>query len=235
MKSRGREREVQSSSIRAVTFDVGGTLIECFPSVGHIYSEVATRHGHRGIPPDLLNRRFAAAWRAFENFQHTRSQWAALVDATFRKLMAQPPSETFFAEVYDEFARPGAWQVFEDVVPTLEALATRGLKLGIISNWDDRLRPLLRQLRLDHWFQAVVISCEVGAPKPAKGIFDRAAMELSLSPQNILHVGDSLAADVRGARAAGFHAMLLRRESRTARSNEIHTLRQLANRSVKVR
>ncbi len=72
--------------IRAVTFDAGGTLIEVWPSVGQVYAEVATRHGVADLSPDLLNRRFAAAWRAAKDFSYSRADWAALVDATFRGL-----------------------------------------------------------------------------------------------------------------------------------------------------
>ena len=189
--------------IQAVTFDVGGTLIELWPSVGHVYAEVAARHGVKGLSAGLLDRRFAAAWRAAKSFSHSRSDWAALVDATFRGLTDRPPSQTFFAELYARFAAPDAWRIYEDVVPTLEALAARGLKLGVISNWDERLRPLWSRLKLAGYFEAIVVSREVGSAKPARGIFEHAVRKLGLPPGAILHVGDSLAMDVRGARAAG--------------------------------
>jgi putative hydrolase of the HAD superfamily len=130
--------------ILAVTFDVGGTLLTPHPSVGHIYAEVAARHGYKGVPPALLNRRFAAAWRRLKNFHYTRAHWAGLVDATFRGLIPVPPSRSFFPTLYERFAEPGAWRIYEDALPVLEAQAARGVKLGIISNWDERLRPLLR-------------------------------------------------------------------------------------------
>ena len=196
--------------IRAVTFDVGGTLIEPWPSVGHIYAEVAARHGVRR-PPGELDARFAAAWHAQSRFGHTRQAWANLVDETFRGLARRPPSETFFDELYNRFSDPTAWRVFDDVQPALKTLAARGIKLGIISNWDDRLRPLLRCLGLARWFDTTVISCEVGYPKPAPPIFAQAAQRLGLPASAILHVGDSLENDVRGARAAGFEALHLRR------------------------
>src|SRR5206468_3601936 len=73
-------------SIRAVTFDVGGTLIEPWPSVGHIYAEVAARHGMKGLSAVVLNRQFTAAWRARKIFNYARSEWAELVNETFRGL-----------------------------------------------------------------------------------------------------------------------------------------------------
>lgn len=198
-----------ASDIQAVTFDVGGTLIECWPSVGDIYAEVAARHTAAKFSAAVLNRRFAAAWHAQKDFQHTRADWAALVDAAFDGLVKSPPSETFFEELYARFSQPQAWHIFQDVFPSLEALSARGLKLGIISNWDERLIPLLRKLGLARHFEAMVVSCEIGAPKPSPLIFQEAAQRLAVPPAAILHVGDSPEADVAGAEAAGMQAVLL--------------------------
>jgi putative hydrolase of the HAD superfamily len=213
--------------IRAVTFDVGGTLIHVWPSVGHVYAEVAARHGVNGLSPALLDRRFAAAWRAAKQFSHSRSDWAGLVDATFRGLTDRPPSRTFFAELYVRFATPAAWRIFEDVVPTLKALAARGLKLGVISNWDERLRPLLKRLRLAPYFAVMVVSREVGCSKPSGAIFGHAVRKLGLPPEAVLHVGDDRSMDVRGARAAGLSALLLNRTARVVRAGQIKSLREL--------
>ncbi|HEY5910176.1 MAG TPA: HAD-IA family hydrolase, partial [Verrucomicrobiae bacterium] len=214
-------------SIHAITFDAGGTLMECWPSVGHIYSEVAARNGFRDVPVAALNRRFALAWRRFKAFRHTREQWAMLVDATFGELVQPPPSVTFFPALYERFTRAASWHVFDDVVPTLQSLRARGLKLGVISNWDDRLRPLLRALRLDRSFDVITISCEVGSPKPRAEIFCEAARALALPPATILHVGDSRESDFRGARAAGLQALLLKRGGGRVRPGEIRSLRAL--------
>ncbi len=220
-------RRAARPPIRAVTFDVGGTLIEVSRSVGQLYAEAAARHGVNGLSAKLLDRRFAVAWRAAEQFSHSRSDWAGLVDATFRGLTDRPPSRTFFAELYARFAAPEAWRVFEDVVPALESLAARGLKLGVISNWDERLRPLLKRLRLAHYFAAIVVSCEVGCSKPACAIFEGAARKLGLPPEAVLHVGDDRSMDMRGARAAGLSALLLNRTARVVRAGQIKSLREL--------
>ena len=88
--------------------------------MGHVYAEVAARHGIKGLSARSLDRRFAGAWRAAKRFHHSRSDWAGLVDATFHRLTDQPPSRTFFADLYARFAAPDVWHVFEDVVPTLD-------------------------------------------------------------------------------------------------------------------
>lgn len=198
------------TQVRAVTFDVGGTLIKPSPSVGEIYAEIAVRHGRKKVSPETLNRQFSAAWNRLKNFNHSREEWAALVDETFDGT-GEKPSETFFPEIYDRFAEPEAWHVFEDVLPALDALAAMDLNLGIVSNWDERLRPLLEKLCLSKYFQAVIVSCEVAFTKPSPVIFEQAARMLGDAPEHILHVGDSAAHDVAGAKSAGFQALLLER------------------------
>ena|SRR5579872_5021912 len=212
--------------VKAITFDVGGTLIRPWPSVGHVYAEVAARHGIK-VSPAVLNRRFAAAWRELKSFNHTRGEWAALVDQTFAGQEGNPPSETFFSELYERFSEPEAWRVFEDALPALDALAALGLDLGIISNWDERLRPLLDRLGLGKYFETIIISCEVGFSKPSPVIFEQAVRKLGLAPQSILHVGDSFTSDVEGARAAGFQALQITRGRGDIREGQIKSLREL--------
>jgi len=213
--------------IAAVTFDVGGTLIEPWPSVGHVYAEAAARRGFKDISVEVLNRQFATAWRDVRDFNYTEASWAKVVDATFLGLTEALPSRTFFPELYQQFSEPDAWHIFEDVLPTLENLASDGLKLGIISNWDDRLRPLLAALKLDKYFEVILISCESAFTKPSPVMFNLAAEKLGVAPERVLHVGDSLELDVRGAQAAGMKAVLLRRSDAAAGDGEISSLHEV--------
>jgi putative hydrolase of the HAD superfamily len=215
------------NEIKAVTFDVGGTLIKPWPSVGHVYAEVAAQHGLKEVSPEVLNRRFTAAWKELKNFNHSRAEWAALVDRTFGGAEKTPPGEAFFDELYKRFGEPGAWHMFEDVLPTLDALAAGGINLGIISNWDERLRPLLGQLGLAKYFEVIIISNEIGFTKPSPVIFEHTAKKLGLAPEFILHVGDSLESDVAGAKSAGFKALLIDRSEGEAKEGCIRSLREL--------
>jgi len=212
--------------ISAITFDVGGTLIECRPSVGHIYAEVAAQHGY-SVSPELLNRRFRLTWRSAEGFRHTRADWSALVDATFAGLIRELPSRTFFPQLYDRFSEPEAWHVYEDVLPALRALKSRGLRLGIISNWDERLRPLLERLQLSAYFDTVVVSCELGFCKPSPELFRAACSALGSPVERTLHVGDDWDRDVLGARASGLQALHVRRGRGRELIEELSSLSQL--------
>jgi len=215
--------------IRAVSFDVGETLIRPRLPVGQVYAAVAAAHGFAGLSPADLDQRFRLAFRENAGAVSTREDWARIVDHTFSGLIATPPSRTFFAELFELFASPTAWQVFDDVMPTLANLTRLGLRLGIISNWDARLRPLLDALKLAERFEVIVISCEAGHAKPAEEVFALAAARLAVPRRAILHVGDSEAADFAGARSAGFNAVLLKRNGISS-ANTIQSLGELIRR-----
>lgn len=199
--------------MQAVTFDVGGTLIAPWPSVGEVYAEAAAGHGLCRPDPRELNRRFQQAWRERTGFDYTAAAWARLVDATFAGLSPVPPSQSFFPELYRRFALAAAWRVFDGVHGALGALDGLGLKLGIISNWDERLVPLLDELGLSGYFDAIVVSHQIGAIKPDRRIFHHAAEKLGVVPGAVIHVGDSEIEDIRGATQAGFQALWIRPEA----------------------
>jgi putative hydrolase of the HAD superfamily len=215
------------TSVQAVTFDVGGTLIQPWPSVGHVYAEVAAKHGVKELSPASLNSNFATAWRARRNFNHTSEDWAALVDSTFAGMVETSTSQSFFPAIYQRFAEVDAWRIYEDVLPAFDALASKGILLAVVSNWDERLRPLLKQLRLESYLETIVVSSEVAFTKPSPVIFELAAQKLGVPPDQILHVGDSVREDWEGARSAGFEALLVNREVASLDERHIASLHDL--------
>lgn len=210
--------------IRAISFDVGGTLIEPWPSVGHVYAEVAARFGIAGATPDSLNRGFAAAWKARRGFDYSRSAWRALVEETFRSASSAAPGAECFEAIYNHFATAVPWRIFDDVLPTIEAARRRGLKIAAISNWDERLHPLLSALRLAERFDVIVSSRDARCAKPAPEIFHRAAVELSVPAAGVLHIGDTRTEDYLGATAAGLRALWLDRGGSSLGPDTVTTL-----------
>jgi putative hydrolase of the HAD superfamily len=215
------------AEIRTVTFDVGGTLIKPWPSVGHVYAEVAARHGFK-TDPAILNQRFSKAWQSRKTFNHTRPEWQAVMVETFADSLDAPPPENLLTDMYEYFSEPQTWQIFPDAVPAIDELASRGINLGVISNWDERLLPLLHKLDLAKYFEAIIVSCDVGFPKPSPVIFEQAARKLGEAPEFILHVGDNLEQDAEGAAAAGYQARWLDRGAGEKLAGRITTLAELA-------
>jgi HAD superfamily hydrolase (TIGR01509 family) len=79
------------------------------------------------------------------------------------------------------------------------------VRLGLITNgYSEVQRPRLTHFDLSHYFEAVVVSSEIGHAKPSAAFFDHAFTALgSPDPATVLVVGDSLSSDIAGGRNAG--------------------------------
>lgn len=207
--------------LSAVTFDLTGTLIHA-PRRGEIYAEVLARHGS-AVTPERAEALIAEVWRELDCLAHpahdrfaahpegARGWWRRLLERMCERLEIPAPSPFAAAELYERFAGPEAWELFSEVDGTLAELRRRGLAVGLISNWDERLPRLLDGLGLAGRLDAVVYSQQVGAEKPHRRIFATALERLGAPPARVLHVGDRRRHDVEGARAVGMHALLLDR------------------------
>ncbi len=220
-------------SIQAITFDAGGTLLEPWPSVGHVYAQVARDHGAGDLDPESITRSFVAAWNVRGRFDYTKPAWARLVVQTLENLTPAATDPALFEALWTRFIEPAAWRVFDVVLPSLETLRRGGWRLAVLSNWDERLRPLLEATELDLHFELILPSIDGPAPKPDRRLFALAAERLHLEPKSILHVGDSEAEDFLAAREAGFQALHLVRRRPAAHPDQIHSLSEIAGRLPK--
>ncbi len=198
-------------------FDVGGTLLRPWPSVGAIYSRVGRRHGIVA-DDEAMERAFHNSWAEMQAQSGPltiaqKDWWRQLVFHTIDTLELDGEGsqrEAYFEELYDVFTRAEAWRVYPEVPEVLRIVRARGLHVGVISDWDCRLRPLLEAVGLTDW-DSVTVSCEVGSEKPDPAIFRAALAAANVEPAEALHIGDSLEADVRGAEAVGMRAVLIDR------------------------
>jgi len=209
------------SEVEVVFLDAGNTMLCADPPVEIRYAETAARHGISAVAAEIKPR-FRQLWQDYSERRAqqlfttdpaaTRDFWRRFVADVFEP-WAQPGRgfDAFFDELYDTFATQGAWKLYDDVLPTLDALRAQGLRLGVISNWDIRLPQLLDAVGLTPYFEAVLVSAEEGLEKPAAELFRRALQRFEIAPTQALHVGDSLEEDVRGARGVGLHAALIDR------------------------
>jgi putative hydrolase of the HAD superfamily len=105
---------------------------------------------------------------------------------------------------------------YPEVPGVLAALRARGDAIVIVSNWDVSLHGVLQRTGLEPLVDAVVTSAELGAAKPDPRIFEHALALAGARAQDALHVGDDVAADVEGARAAGITPVLVARAGEPA-------------------
>jgi putative hydrolase of the HAD superfamily len=210
--------------IQALTFDVTHTLVHA-PRLGAIYSEVLGRHGIE-VDPAEAARLVRLVWQEMACLAdpgHDRftahpggpaGWWKRFLERLCEHLGSEPPLPFAAAELFARFARADAWEVYPEVSDTLAALRERGLRLGVVSNWDPRLPELLDRLDLAGYFDAVVYSSAVGVEKPDRRIFLEALRRLGVEAGEALHVGDGRLEDVEGAMGAGMRSLhLLRRSS----------------------
>ena len=100
-------------------------------------------------------------------------------------------------------------RVVPGVPDVLGALRARGLRLGVISNWDDTLEEILTKKGLRDHFETIVVSTAIGAAKPSREIYEYALERARVSASEAWHVGDDPNADAAGAARAGLTAVLL--------------------------
>ena len=147
----------------------------------------------------------------------------------FRKNFSDEEADkifTVYLSLYEE-----SWQLFQDLIPCLNALAH--LKLGIISNGDrSQQRQKLRELCIDNKFETVVISDDIGISKPDPEIFQYACRRAKQDPANCYYVGDNFRTDAEAAISAGLGGIWLNRDHHHNGENhipQITTLHQLPN------
>ena len=122
-------------------------------------------------------------------------------------------------------------KLYDDAIPTLQHFRGEGFKLAIVSNWDTPLEPLTERLGIANYFDAIVASHDmrVRSEKPDSHIFNCALAAVGVSAEEAVHVGDTYAADIVGARGVGIRPILLDRDStQTGRWDEtIQSLSEL--------
>jgi putative hydrolase of the HAD superfamily len=107
------------------------------------------------------------------------------------------------------YLEPSRWELFADVLPTLNALRDAGWSHAILSNHVPELSSLTTSLGLADYFVGVHSSASIGFEKPHAVAFDRTLAAIG-RPEKVWMVGDNYNADVLGAEHVGIPAVLVR-------------------------
>jgi len=139
-----------------------------------------------------------------------------VVGETFRRAgSGVPKSSQFFTEIFHRFAEGACWRIYDDVFRALDRLEREGVRYGILSNCDARLRAVLQDLGLADRIAALVLSCDVGVEKPDQAIFDAAARAAGCEHDRLALIGDEPLADGQGPLAAGWRQCLVSRNAQS--------------------
>ena len=176
---------------RALAFDLDDTLIDWHAGIARAASAVGD--------PAILDRVVAATWVRRDGVVVNRQHWRVLHEtATFVP-----------AELVEPFLGALDPPLFDDAIPALEALRGR-VPLALLTN-----NPFGAQVLERHGLHADVFDCVVVADptirKPDPRAFAPLVAAFGGAAGAIAYVGDSITADVEGARDAGLRPVWLDR------------------------
>lgn len=212
---------VTGGPVRAVLLDAVGTLIRPCPPAHEVYWQAGRRRGLQ-LTREQVGRRLAAALRQAQpttldppptSPALQREFWRDMVRAALcgPDALDEELLDELFEELWGHFACGRHWALFDDVAPMWRELSRRGLRLGVASNFDQRLLSVCRQLPPLDSCRHVYCSDRLRATKPSRQFYDYIARDLQLPAGQLLMVGDDPLQDVDGAQAAGWRTIRLDR------------------------
>ncbi|KAK6461072.1 HAD-like domain-containing protein [Scheffersomyces coipomensis] len=176
-----------------------------------------------------LSHQFPNYGKGSEEIQDTGAWWSELIIRLYDLDRSDPKTKLICDRLLEHFSGKEAYQVYDDVIPTLTKLKLFGIKLVLSSNSDERVRLILDNLGLSKFFESddIFLSYELETSKPNRLFFDKvsesifqANYEFSLKSnnevkiqylENCWHVGDNYDEDFLGAIRSGWNGILLDR------------------------
>jgi putative hydrolase of the HAD superfamily len=216
------------AKLAGVLFDLGNTLLHfdgAWPEVMQAAdAELLSYLQQEGfqLDPEAFIREFRK--RLDEYYVQRESEFVEYTTALVLRTLL---TELGNGRVDDQRLRPALkrlyavsqahWKLEDDAVPMLEALKAAGHKLAIISNAsdDEDVQTLVDNAHIRPYFDLVLSSAACGIRKPNPRIFEIALERLGLQPGQAAMVGDTLGADILGARNAGLYSIWITRRADT--------------------
>ncbi|GAB2208970.1 hypothetical protein ROS1_57880 [Roseibium sp. ROS1] len=123
-------------------------------------------------------------------------------------------------------------QVYEDTFSALQQVTGMGLNTALVSNASSYSLPIIHNLGLNDFFDAMSLSYQLGVLKPDKAIYLDACTRLGVSPENCIYVGDGGDKELLGAHDLGMTTILVNRNkphTASARQHAKHEVRSLTH------
>jgi len=183
-----------TNSIRAVVFDLDGTLVDTASEIAAALNRTLEELGLAGLPPETVEAMIGRGVRMLVERALARVEGGALIEVD----PAVERFEAHYAQTVGTDAR-----LFAGVMPGLRRLAEAGMPMGVVTNKPRFFTEmLLRRLEIDAFFGAVVAGDDGIRRKPHADMLLAACERMGSRPAQSLMVGDS-DNDVIAARAAG--------------------------------
>ncbi|MEA2270361.1 MAG: hypothetical protein QOC64_2971 [Solirubrobacteraceae bacterium] len=203
--------------MRAALVDALGTLVELERPWPHLVAELAARGEAVG---EADAKRAMLAEMAYYRDHHDEATDRAHLEDLRRRCAAIVRAELGIAlpvaEVEAAMLAAIRFRPYPEVPGVLRELRSRGAAIVVVSNWDVSLHEVLVRTGLRDLVDHVVTSAEFGAAKPDPAIFHHALELAGATAAEAVHAGDSVEADIEGARRAGVPAVLVARDGEEA-------------------
>lgn len=204
-------------AFRLVVFDFSGTLAHVRPSTELFFARFLRSHGvpvdaHR-LRVDLRRRlRSVAAATVYARAEDLDRFWVDLYrDVLVANGVPERRAASTAEAMLDAHEAADSYELYDDVLATLDALRALPVALGIASNFGRSLRPKLEHLGISGYFEQVTCSVEVGRAKPDAAFFRLLAEAHGVGPDELLYVGDDRDHDLEPCRELGIASVLVDR------------------------
>lgn len=199
------------SSIKAICFDVGGTLRVAHDKnqreIGNV-TKIQKLISDKGLVEDLAEKLTA---REKEYRIWSRKTMDEMNEADLWSTFMLPEWPSHFvrenAIILNQLWRDARIKsILPDAIDTIKTLSQRGYLLGIVSNTTSSVEvpQLLEENGVTNLFGCVILSTVFGKRKPHPSLFLECARQLSVLPEECAYVGDIISRDVVGGRQAGY-------------------------------
>ncbi|HTT14570.1 MAG TPA: HAD family hydrolase [Thermoplasmata archaeon] len=197
------------SRIRAVLFDLGGTLVD-YHDFAH-WTDLA-RHCFVATDEEQVAHAFFDVERETDRRERVDQVefWRRVLGRASERELDRSTAERFLGLLRE---RPGFYRLYSDTRRCLEDLRADGLRLAVVSNSSSEahVRSILHGTGILPFFERVVSSGTEGIEKPEPEIFHRTLARMHLPPAEALYVGNLAFTDATAAREAGLHSVWLNR------------------------
>ncbi len=211
----------------AIFFDLGDTLMYFDADWSDIFeqamNELLRSLQEAGID---LDQEFVAEFSQ-RMAEYYRERDTEFIEYTIKHVLKNILEEKGYPAVPDEtltnaladmhLITQAHWIPETDTIPTLKRLKTLGYRMALISNASDdpNTQVLVDKLGVREFFEVIVSSASQGVRKPNPKIFETALEQMNLTPNSVAMVGDTLGADILGARNAGLFGIWIKRRANT--------------------
>jgi 2-haloalkanoic acid dehalogenase type II len=198
-----------ASSIKHILFDLGGTLMHAKNDWAEIYTQADEALVNTLNEYDI--QLDAKVFRARLQ-QYYDQRGIDFYETTYHFVLRELLKELEYAEIAESVLRSALdamyavtqtnWQIEKDTVETLELLKSNQYHLGIFSNaGDDKdVQQLIENFGIKNYFDFVLTSAACYYRKPHPRAFEIALAQWSIMPEEAVMIGDSLDADISGAK-----------------------------------